>query len=232
MSYILDALKKADQERSIGQVPDLDASHWGARRQARRKYWIWIILALLLLNVGLVLVLMSDDEAEAPAVAAVQDDVPQPAPAARVPPAVPLVPGELIVGEVPGANPPLRKRVPKPVERAAVPPRPAVVPGQPQPAPQQPPPAPDPTTAPVTQAVTTASALPEWAELSLEFRSRFPLPHIDVHVHDAEPQRRFIMVNLKKYREGQTLDSGAQLDRINPDSIELNFEGTRFRVDR
>ncbi len=226
MSYILDALKKADQERSIGQVPDLDASHWGLRRQARRNYWIWIIVALIVLNVGLVLVLMTDDDADAPVVAGAQDGALQPEPAASVPPAMQVVPGELIVGEVPGANPPLRKRVPKPATVAPAPSRPAVVTAQPQTAPVVT------ASAPVAQAVTPASSLPEWAELSLEFRSRFPLPHIDVHVHDEDPKRRFIMVNLKKYREGQTLESGAQLDRINPDSIELNFDGTRFRVDR
>ena len=35
MSYILDALKKADQERTLGEVPDLEAAHWGERRQKR-----------------------------------------------------------------------------------------------------------------------------------------------------------------------------------------------------
>lgn len=218
MSYILDALKKADQERSIGQVPDLDASHWGARRQTRRNYRIWIILALVLLNVVLILVMMTGHDVDTPSQSADVEHMSQP-------PVAEPVPGELIVGEVPAVAPPLRMRDPKPV----VVPAPAPTPAQPPAASIPAPVTPGATTSP---AVTTSSGLPEWAELPLEFRSRFPLPHIDVHVHDEDAERRFIMINLKKYREGQTLDSGARLDRINPDSIELSFEGTRFRIDR
>jgi general secretion pathway protein B len=74
--------------------------------------------------------------------------------------------------------------------------------------------------------------LPEWRELSLDFRSRLSLPRIDVHVYADDPARRFIMADLKKYREGETLENGALLERIHPGSIQLNYEGTRFRVER
>jgi len=73
---------------------------------------------------------------------------------------------------------------------------------------------------------------PEWRELSLDFRSGITLPRIDVHVHAEDPARRFIMADLKKYREGDTLANGALLEKIHPGSIQLNYRGTRFRVER
>ena len=76
------------------------------------------------------------------------------------------------------------------------------------------------------------SGLPEWSELPLEFRGSFALPHIDVHVFAEEPARRFVLIDLKKYREGDTLASGALLEKISPGSIQLFYKGTRFRVDR
>ncbi len=86
---------------------------------------------------------------------------------------------------------------------------------------------------PLTEtAVAQASSVPDWGELPLEFRSQFTLPRVDVHVYSEQPQRRFILVELKKYREGDTLASGAVLEEIRPDSIELSYQGTRFRVAR
>jgi general secretion pathway protein B len=82
------------------------------------------------------------------------------------------------------------------------------------------------------QAQGVASDVPDWDELPLEFRSRFTLPHLDVHVYSDETRRRFIMVDLQKYREGDTLESGAVLEEIQPGSIQLYYEGTRFRMEK
>ena len=61
----------------------------------------------------------------------------------------------------------------------------------------------------------TSSGVPYWDDLSLEFRSGLVLPHIDVHVYDDDPARRFILVDLQKYREGEVLDNGAVIEIIN-----------------
>jgi general secretion pathway protein B len=74
--------------------------------------------------------------------------------------------------------------------------------------------------------------VPEWSDLSLEFRSGFTLPHLDVHVYSDNPEKRFILVDLQKFREGDTLGSGAVLEEILPGSIQLYYQGTRFRVEK
>ncbi|MEZ5542036.1 MAG: general secretion pathway protein GspB [Pseudomonadota bacterium] len=230
MSYILEALKKADRERNLGEVPDLDAAHWGERNHRRTGYWPWLAAALLLANAGLLAYLFSHDTAE------VADDS---APVSMTPsdrPPVAAIPSDtepLQRLARPEREPPreMRPRVKPPAPAPAARPQPQVATPATEVAP-----APSPQ---VVQAPTPLSSgsggdgtLPEWSELPLEFRGGFALPHIDVHVYADEPARRFVLIDLAKYREGDTLASGAVLEKINPGSIELFFQGRRFRVDR
>jgi hypothetical protein len=64
MSYILEALKKADRERTLGEVPDLESAHWGVRRPQRSWRWLWIVVVLLLFNAVLLGYLLSRDEVD------------------------------------------------------------------------------------------------------------------------------------------------------------------------
>ena len=43
MSYILEALKKADQERGIGAVPNLATPHEVKHPQSRSYRWLWVL---------------------------------------------------------------------------------------------------------------------------------------------------------------------------------------------
>ena len=219
MSYILDALKKADRERTLGKVPDLETVDWPARQQSRSQLWLWVLGALLVIN-GLFVSLALLDRTNSESLN--QADVAQaPAASPQAPPAVAIArpPVESVLPEM------TRPRIPAspPVQQAA---KPAVA-------------APSATQIPARTTTRKPPAttggefdLPEWRELSLDFRSRLSLPRIDVHVYADDPARRFIMADLKKYREGETLANGALLERIHPGSIQLNYEGTRFRVER
>jgi general secretion pathway protein B len=84
-------------------------------------------------------------------------------------------------------------------------------------------------------ALTTAkdnSQLQSWYELSQDFRNRLDLPRLDVHVYSEEPQKRFILVNLEKYREGERLASGLVLEEVLPDGMVMSYQGKRFRVEK
>lgn len=229
MSYILDALKKADQQRSLGDVPDLEATHWGERHK-RSWRWIWVLAALLLVNGALLFMLLGRNDAELSG----DDGLSRQADSA---PLVPLPQRDHV------ATPPAVE-IGRPREPVYVPALPAKRPTRATQAPlprvtraplplddDTPPPAFSPPVTPV-QAPVAASGVPEWNDMSLEFRSGFTLPHIDVHVYSDDPGRRFILVDLRKYREGETLDSGAVLEEILPDSIQLFYQGTRFRVEK
>jgi general secretion pathway protein B len=221
MSYILDALRKADRERNLGEVPDLEASHWGVRRPARSQRWVWIVGALLVFNGLLVAYVLFDrgsHDATTEVVAGSQTAPGQrtlvPVPRQRVEPPQPARARQPVPVRKPSPQPPARAQAPAP----SFTPAPKVQ-----------------TAPPASQPAVDATGefkLQEWRDLPLEFRSQFTLPRIDVHVFDEDPGRRFIMADLKKYREGETMDNGAVLERIHPGSIQLNYEGTRFRVER
>lgn len=52
MSYILDAIKKADQKRELGTVPDVHTIHEAPLAEARRPRWLYWLAAILLVNAG------------------------------------------------------------------------------------------------------------------------------------------------------------------------------------
>ena len=226
MSYILDALKKADQERTLGDVPDLEATHWGERRRKRSYRWVWIVAALLLVNGVLVYLLLGRDDtgtADVARLSGARDTVPvTPVPrieTAAVPPSREIAYPREPVYVPPVA--PLRRPAPVPSRVQQMPSAPSAVVEVPPF--YAPPPAPPPA---------VVSGVPEWNDLSLEFRSGLTLPRIDVHVYSDDPGRRFILVDLQKYREGEALDNGAVLEEILPGGIQLYYQGTRFLVDK
>jgi len=221
MSYILEALKKSEQERHIGHVPDLTMTQEPAA-PARAVRWPWVLSAALLLNVAIIgLVVWKPWRAPAPAVVQARDVAPVPiepvaagldtaAPAAapaEVASPLAAAPAPSVVAEAPLA--------PEPTARADAAP---------------------PTEARVVTAVRSPSdwraATPRWQDLPAEERSRLPVPRFDVHVFAQEPSRRFVLVNLKKYQEGDRLDQGVKLDAILADGVVLSYQGQRYRVDR
>lgn len=233
MSYILDALKKADQERTLGEVPDLETPHWGERRTQPSYRWFWIVVALLLFNAVLLAVYLWRGDGEDETVLDTQrPDEPVASQAAPMPVTpLPRTDRKLVESPRVATRPKVLPPVTPPVSQPAQPP--VTTPAQPAVSPPASPPEKSP--APPATAVSVpsrSSNVPEWGELSLDFRSGFPVPHLDVHVYAEEPGRRFILVNLKKYREGDTLESGAVLEEIQPGSIQLNYQGTRFRLDK
>jgi general secretion pathway protein B len=74
--------------------------------------------------------------------------------------------------------------------------------------------------------------LPEWRDLPVVQRDRFERPRLDVHVYDVDPARRMVLIELKRYREGDTLPGGALLEQIDPDGIVLEQSGVRYHVPR
>lgn len=160
MSYILDALKKAERERHLTKIPTLETVHpksWVPRRGP----WLWIAAAVLLVNVALLIWLLRperapDRPAEAPAARAASASLaerPAPAPLQERPAPAPAP-------ERPApASPPEKPVVPATAPPEPVPPpRPAVGRPEPEARPQTTPRRPEPTPAP---AVAAAPAAPK-----------------------------------------------------------------------
>jgi general secretion pathway protein B len=241
MSYILDALKKADQERSAGNVPDLETVHLHEPTVRKHYRWLWILAALFLFN-GVLVTLLATRHNGGPGGDApghrvapadrgiVLNDSVRSRPPAVSAPVVRESPPRIVktVPQVPdrpqvAVNRPVSPGVQRGGASQYLPATPPVAAATPVPAPVVMPPS-----TPAVAPVASHGNIQEWDDLSLDFRSSFSMPRVDVHVYDTDPQRRFVLVDLQKYREGDRLPNGAVIERILPDGIQLSYQGTRF----
>jgi general secretion pathway protein B len=65
-------------------------------------------------------------------------------------------------------------------------------------------------------------------ELPADFRQSLPRLHMDVHGYATKPADRFVVINLKQYRIGDTLVDGPVLKDIVPQGAVLEFRGVTF----
>jgi general secretion pathway protein B len=61
-------------------------------------------------------------------------------------------------------------------------------------------------------------------------RGGLPALHLDLHVYATQATQRFVFVNSRKYREGDTLAEGPVVEKITPDGAVLDYRGTRFKL--
>ena len=240
MSLILDALKKAEQDRHAGQAPALDellvrrAPPVVRRRRDTQQDVLAmaaIIMAVLFALSGLVYWLWPADKAPVAvaAVAASGDENTQPAPALRVDPERLVAP----TAEAPEAgvdasdtdateaatmdeldgDQPVRSSPPAAISEPAV--QPSLI--------AEPTPAPAP--------VVVESNVRPLKEMPPAFRSEFPKLSVDVHVYDDNPLRRFVLINGKKYRETDTLIDGPKVVEITPNGEVMEQRGSKVQLE-
>lgn len=76
----------------------------------------------------------------------------------------------------------------------------------------------------------TTDNLPSYDDLVLSRRVQLPRLHLDIHVYAAAPERRFVFVNNRKYREGERLDEGGRVELITPAGVVVEHLGHRFQL--
>lgn len=70
--------------------------------------------------------------------------------------------------------------------------------------------------------------LPTYDSLPADLRQSLPALHLDVHGYAVKPAERFVVINLQRYRIGDSLPEGLQVADIVPQGVILEFHGTRF----
>ena len=254
MSFILEALKKSENERQRKIGPSLADVQVHAPR-SEKPWWAFAVAGLLLVNLTvLLIVLLSDDAPET--------TVPLSAPVQAAPDAEPAR-----NSAVTAASPPLSRLEPR-QERAANEPAIAADPSVRSladeaavvgdGAPTYPPENPDlavaaavPEGPSIVRPIQSPSLAPSLArsqppnrapsepeEVLPTFRelggtsANLPDLHLDIHVHSPVPAERFVFVNMRKYIEGQALSEGPLVERITSQGVVLNHRGLRFLLPR
>jgi general secretion pathway protein B len=232
MSYILEALKKAQAERQLGDAPTIHAPQAAqatpAGAAAGRKP------LLLGLGAGAVVVavgaLLFWKQAPAPVAPVVAARTPAVVPAPALAPA-PAASGTLDVSAPPAPvvpSPPTSRLAQAPAAPAAAP----VPPVPPVPAPVAAVRAvPPPTVAAAPRAASAPEdSLPFLQQLPEPLRGEVPRVAFGGYMYSANPADRLLIVDKALRREGDEIAPGLVLEKLLPKTAVLNYRGTRYRV--
>ncbi len=227
MSYILEALRKADAERKRGAVPDLHAQPLGASSAGPgpapgpSRRWLWLLAGAAVPVAALLAWHFATPDA--PPKAAVQAQAPAPLP---VPVPQPESPPPLPAPPAPAAEP---LTAPRPETMAAAPPARAPAakvaePRRPRPVPR----APVPTKkADAAQPPARADSLNDLPE---DLRRQVPAMAIGGSVYSPQAESRMLIVNGQVVREGSALTPELTLEQIGRNSAVFSIRGRRFTV--
>jgi|HigsolmetaAR203D_1030402.scaffolds.fasta_scaffold00035_56 general secretion pathway protein B len=254
MSFILEALKKSENERQRTVGPSL--ADVPMRPPREEKPWWAIALGILLLANLLVLLVVLirgglRETPPAPQPVSTAAPAPQPAPAPTIQSAPVATPPAQTA--TPALARPERLRSSPAVRSLADEAASATVDADPYETEQPPPqlaaaarvPEGPSIVRPLEQnhrtgafvsprpapAAEPREALPTLQDL-LASGAQLPDLHVDIHVHSPVPAQRFVFVNMRKYVEGETLAEGPLVERITSDGVVLNHRGTRFLLPR
>jgi general secretion pathway protein B len=238
VSFILDALKKSETDRQRQTTPALFEVKVAA---PRRRFPAWAIGlgALLAVNVAVLGWVLLRQPAAAPASAGA------PPPASGAPSATAATtvtdPGRMVTLTMPADSsstvtvspntrdggvvapsgaPPLAEEPLLTGGETPVPPNydandyaPAVTPAQASAA-----------------AAQRDNSLPSRDEV-LAQGAQIPELRLDLHVFAAKPADRFVFINMRKLREGESLPEGVRVEAITLHGAELSYRGRRFTLE-
>jgi general secretion pathway protein B len=246
MSFILDALKKSENERQRTIGPSL-ADAPARRPQTERPWWAIAIGALLIVNLGVLIVALLRHSAapvvNAPATAAPMPtqtqsrDQESPRASATSPRTAVTTPAVRSLAEEADAgygsdyddshtSSDLQSYESERSDLSAA----ANVPeGPPMVRPIAPP-----AVAPLDSQSATAAAQEQLPTANAIIANGTQLPdmRLDIHVYSNTPADRFVFINMRKYTEGQVTAEGATLERVTPEGAVLNYQGARFLLPR
>ncbi|MFY9327204.1 MAG: general secretion pathway protein GspB [Georgfuchsia sp.] len=222
MSYILDALRKSDQQRQRGATPTLLTPQAASVVTGRRLSMPHVLLAVLLMGVGIVVGALRPWQSEPPAAT----QAPLTVQAARPPVATTQPKSTLRPSPAPVQVPmpiPSEPQLPVQITAPAMPPPASVAPPVPVAVPALPP-----ATEKPDAAVAQEQKVMTMAELPLSIQQEIPNMSISVHAYSRSAQERLLGINDRMLREGDFLIPGLQLEQITPDGMIMRYKGYRF----
>jgi general secretion pathway protein B len=257
MSFILDALKKLEEKRQHGAVPDLLTVHNSHPvKSGRRFIWLYILLSALLLNAVILTIWLRpwsagrQETAHEPAVIkqAKKDAVAQPPATTPVITAVEPVPAvqkpetdikkSAKADAEPAAksinetatNAAMNKGAEHSIQKEDPPAVKEVRDAVPVSSPETPALPPQEKQDEVTYNYQTASGerLPDLEQLPLSIRQEMPEIKLSGHIYSDNPSARLVNINGSIRREGDVVASGVKLVEISDSGVILSYKDARF----
>lgn len=256
MSYILEALRRAERERDLGKPPSVESlsrPQGPATARAPRGVWLLAGATMLVALAALGMLLWRQVPAAAPKTNAAPPPV-QAAAASVAPPPTVTAPASAATSDAlsAGAATAIEDRDTlvslddltqwNPAGLQAPPAADSQQTGTSGPAERadaQPPPAQPPQTANAQpeaavrelQSIPLPAAGPPGVtplhDMPAAYREQFPVTSLDVHVYDPEPARRWVMIGGKRYHEYDVLDSGPAIAQITEAGVVFDYGGSR-----
>jgi general secretion pathway protein B len=231
MSYILDALKKAEQERKRGKAPDFMDNHGQTPQQPKKRLWAYALIIVVIAVAGGFGWWFGHGQPSTDKLP-FQSSGAQPSSVAQAPKTEPQQPAQQAsaavappapaVEQKPAAAKPEPAKETKPPAKTETPKKPAkelatasVAAEQHDPAPEK---KPDPN------KIYNINELPD------ETRKELPAFVISTHMYSPDPADRLVSINGNIGREKQEIMPGTTLDAILPDGAILKHKGYRFKV--
>ncbi|TRW94901.1 general secretion pathway protein GspB [Candidatus Methylobacter oryzae] len=78
----------------------------------------------------------------------------------------------------------------------------------------------------------TTPGIPFLSDLPFEFRQSVPKFTVNVFVYAEAPEERFVMIDMVKYTTGQQIKDAMLLKEILPDSFVVDYQNRVFRIKR
>lgn len=238
MSYILDALKKAEAQRTLGTLPNIHApTAFAATPDDRASLWhrAWRWGALTVLVIILVALAWFRPWQRAAVLPKAAPGVPTQS-ASPTPAIAPALPPTVRAAQKPPA-PPAPKITPKAVPaevskpKAAASSAPTSRPKQkPQPVATIAPPVQKATPTPPANADTPEPALQSLRELPAQIQREIPPVAISGYIYSSNRAERSLLINNQLLREGDSVAPGLILEKMLPGAVVLNYQGYRYRM--
>ena len=215
MSYILDALQRAESERERGNVPGLHAQPALPTAAARPSTRQLAVLATI--GVALLAAAAAGLWAWRSPVAVPIDDAAQQATAPPSTLPAPVVP---LAATAVAAAPVARVVAPKPATAASV----IAVATRPESV------TPSATAHASGASGSVTPAAPLLAELPQDVRQQIPALAVNGAVYSENPAQRLLLVNGQVLSQGSLAAPDLTLERIGANTSDFSFRGTRFRI--
>lgn len=246
MSYILDALKKSDQQRKRGAVPTLPPALPAAAAISKRSTFLFYgLFGTILIAIGItigglrpwqspVTAPLTANPLESsqrrpqslPIVAAmVEPERPRSEPTSAAPVAPPPSSASVPRTKVPASVPEPRRKMPESERVAMRGATPAPVAGKFVAAAIV---KPDGHSGEIVPDGTAEQKLMASSDLPLSIQQELPHMSVGVHAYSTKPRDRLVSINNRLLREGNYLVPELKLEKITPDGMIFTYRGYRF----